>query len=79
MRRYRAMLSDNTNCVHSSLPVSPDLEIRACSRLGARVVIAARAQTLPDSTQPLLPSRTGSLVLAAKQRVERPCTALLCL
>ena len=68
MRSYRAMVLDNTNCLHSSLPANPDLEIRACNRLGARVVIAARAQTLPDSTQPLLPSRAGSLVLAAQQR-----------
>ena len=45
------MVLDNTNCVHSSLPASPDLDIRAYNRLGARVVIAARAQTLPDSAQ----------------------------
>ena len=59
---------DNTNCVHSSLPASPDLEIRAYNRRGARVVIAARAQTLPESTQTLPPSRAGSLGLAAQQR-----------
>ena len=62
MRRYRAMVLDNTNCVHSSLPARPDLDIRAYNRLGARVVIAARAQTLPDSTLPRLPLRAGSLV-----------------
>ena len=67
MRTYRAMVLDNTNCLHSSLPANPDLEIRACNRLGARGVIAARAQTLPDSTQTLPPSRAGSLVLAAER------------
>ena len=62
------MVLDNTNCVHSSLPASPDLEIRAYNRRGARVVIAARARTLPDSTQKFPPSRAASLVLVAQQR-----------
>ena len=72
------MVLDNANCVHSSLPARPDLDIRAYNRLGARLVIAARAQTLPVSTQTLPPSRADSLVLAAQQSSARARHCCVC-